>query len=222
MHTVFKQILSYIWPITQKTYSDVNGTLEVTWFNGKKMLNTQNANYSYGSLQKILSFGLTKVSLSNVSNVLVLGLAGGSVIKTLRNQFRYKGHITAVDIDPVVIKIAKEEFDIYQYDPLQISCADAFDFVKKKNQSFQIVIVDIFVDQYVLSTCYEKEFWNDLNKLIPLEGKIIFNAGIHSTDIAKVRRLKNDLSHLFSFEQYDQVIGTNTIIVAKSIRKIEC
>lgn len=84
-----KKMLSYIYPISKKIPSPISGTLEVTWYNGKKVLNAKNANYSYGSLQRILKFGLKKVDLSNVTDVLLLGMGGGSVIKTLRDEFKY-------------------------------------------------------------------------------------------------------------------------------------
>lgn len=59
-----KRFLSYIWPITKRIESAVNGTLEITWINGKKILDTKNANYSYGSLQRILKFGLSKIEVT--------------------------------------------------------------------------------------------------------------------------------------------------------------
>ena len=43
-----KKILSYLWPQTTKFPSDHNGNLEVTLYNGKKMLDSKNANYSFG------------------------------------------------------------------------------------------------------------------------------------------------------------------------------
>ncbi|MBT8393734.1 MAG: spermine synthase, partial [Bacteroidia bacterium] len=106
------RLLSYIYPITKKVESKYSGTLEITWHNGKKHLNTKNANYSYGSLQKILKFGLQKIDLSNCKDILILGLGGGSVIDTLVKDFEYENHITAIEIDPVIIEIAKEEFNL--------------------------------------------------------------------------------------------------------------
>ena len=85
-----KKFLSYIWPITHRFSSEINGPLEVTYINGKKVLDTKNANYSYGSLQKILKFGLTKIDLKSVENILILGMGAGSVIQSLRETFDYK------------------------------------------------------------------------------------------------------------------------------------
>ncbi|MCB0455711.1 MAG: spermine synthase, partial [Aequorivita sp.] len=90
-----KKFFSYIWPTTRRFPSKINGTLEITYMNGKKVLDTENANYSYGSLQKILEIGLTKVELNAVENILLLGMGGGSVIHSLRNTFEYTKNIVA-------------------------------------------------------------------------------------------------------------------------------
>ena len=129
------RLLSYILPITKKVESKYSGTLEITWHNGKKHLNTKNANYSYGSLQTILKIGLQKIDITNCKKILVLGLGGGSVIDTLLNDFKYKNHITALDIDPVIIDIAKEEFNLSEKKNLKIICADAFDFINQITKS---------------------------------------------------------------------------------------
>ncbi len=76
--------------MTRKVTSKYSDTLEITWYNGKKHLNTKNANYSYGSLQAILKFGLEKIELKHMNSILLLGLGGGSVIETLRQDFNYQ------------------------------------------------------------------------------------------------------------------------------------
>ncbi len=133
-----KRLLSYIYPVTKTIASQYSGALEITWYNGKKYLNTKNANYSYGSLQEILKIGLEKINLQHCNEVLVLGLGGGSVIETLQNDFNYKGHITAVDIDPVIIQLAKDEFNIRESEKLAIICADAFNPMRLDSQTIGV------------------------------------------------------------------------------------
>src|SRR5690606_27955279 len=122
------KLLSYLYPITKKIQSEFSGLVEITWYNGKKHLNTKNANYSYGSLQRILKFGLEHLDLNKINSVLLLGLGGGSVVQTLRNDYSYSKPITAVDIDPVIIDIARNEFQLEEDGHLKIVCADALDF----------------------------------------------------------------------------------------------
>ena len=80
--------------------------LEVTWANGELVLDSKNTNYSYGSLQRILRIGLESIGFETVlksEHILVLGVAGGSVIKTLSEEIGFKGRITGVEIDSEVL-----------------------------------------------------------------------------------------------------------------------
>ena len=133
-----KRLLSYIYPVSKTISSQYNGDLEITWYNGKKHLNSKNANYSYGSLQRILKFGLKKIELSKVDSILVLGMGGGSVIETLRQDFNYNSKITAVEIDQVIIDIAKTEYGISENENLKIYCTDAYDFALQNTVRYDI------------------------------------------------------------------------------------
>ena len=55
---MLKNLLSYISPFVSNRESEFNGNLKVMLVNGKKILNTQNANYSFGSLHRIMRFAL--------------------------------------------------------------------------------------------------------------------------------------------------------------------
>jgi len=56
---MLRKLLSYIIPIKiYKTKSTLSKTIEVTWANGELVLDSENTNYSYGSLQRILRKGL--------------------------------------------------------------------------------------------------------------------------------------------------------------------
>lgn len=46
--STFKVFLSYFWPLTRKIDTDYNGLLFLTLFKGRKILNSKNANYSFG------------------------------------------------------------------------------------------------------------------------------------------------------------------------------
>ena len=90
---MLKKLISYIFPITRKVESEYSGSLELTVFNGKKVLDTLNTNYSYGSLQRVLNYSMDQLELDKTNNVLILGLGGGSVIQTLREEKKLTGKI---------------------------------------------------------------------------------------------------------------------------------
>ena len=213
------RLLSYIYPITKKVESKYSGTLEITWHNGKKHLNTKNANYSYGSLQKILKFGLQNIDISNYENILILGLGAGSVIDTLIKDFNYKNHITALDIDPVIIEIAKAEFNLSENKNLKIICDNAVDFMNQNKNLFDLIIVDLFIGTEVPESFLNTSFWDDIIKSNSDKGSILFNASLQNNNNKKLFGI---ISHLednkYQTTKLEKVNGTNTLLIAKSTK----
>ncbi len=216
-----KRLLSYLWPFTKEVSTQINGTLELTWMNGKKVLDSQNANYSYGSLQKLLSYGLSLIDISVNSEILLLGLGGGSIIAPLRNTFGHQGKITAVEIDEVVIEIAKNEFNITSNRNLEIICEDAFFYVDHCVSQFEIIIIDIFIDNQVPKQFYENQFWKNLIPLLKPGGQIVFNAGINLKENIKIESLVSAVKLDIEFSQHNQVQGTNTLLIGKKKLRVK-
>ncbi len=213
-----KQLLSYIYPVTKTIDSKYSGTLEITWFNGKKHLNSANANYSYGSLQRILKYGLEKIELSKINSVLVLGMGGGSVIQTLRTDFNYSNTIEAVELDPVIIDIAKSEFGIEENQYLKIHCADAFAFVEANTKLFDLIIIDLYIDLSVPDKFLSTAFWDYILKSKSSKGTLLFNASVKESDLDKVETLVNYLkTKVYKVDVYKKVNNTNTVIITNSL-----
>ncbi len=192
----------------------------MSYVNGKKVLDTKNANYSYGSLQKILEFGLTKVDLKSVDNLLVLGMGGGSIVKSLRETFEYEKNIVAVEIDPKIIQIAEEEFGIVESESLQIIQEDAFQYVKDfdlsagAEEKFQLIIIDLFIDLNVPPIFYGKEFCENTANLLQEEGYVIFNIGVNLRKESKAaQNIIVNFGEGFEFQRHEKVNGTNFLLI---------
>lgn len=212
------KLLSYLYPITKKIQSEFSGVLEITWYNGKKHLNTKNANYSYGSLQRILKFGLKHIDLNKVNSILLLGLGGGSVIETLRKDFSYSKQITAVDIDPTVIDIARNEFGLKEDEKLKIVCEDALVFMQLNSTSFDLIIIDLFIDTDVPKAFLMMPFWKDILKASSSNGAILFNASLAKRKSHALNEVIEFLkSHKFQTEVFEKVNNTNTLILSKGL-----
>jgi predicted membrane-bound spermidine synthase len=213
-----KKFLSYFWPTTRRFSSEINGILEVTYINGKKVLDTKNANYSYGSLQKILEFGLKKIDLKSVENILILGMGGGSVIHSLRNTFKYTKNIVAVEIDPEIIKLAKQEFGISNSENLQIMEGDSFEFVKTSEDKFQLIIIDLFIDLNVPPIFYGKEFCENISKVLDINASIIFNVGVNlEKESGTSEKIIANFGSGFQVQMHNKVNGTNSLLIGKKL-----
>ena len=179
---MFKKWFSYFIPmLVYEKKSALSKNLEVTWNNGELVLDSKNTNYSYGSLQRILRIGLKNIGFEKVSkmeNILVLGVAGGSVIKTLVHEIKFSGKITGIEIDPEIINLANTYFNLDQIPNLKIVIDDAFEFVLKTKESYDLIIIDIFQDTTMPNFLFEKFFANRLGFLLKPNGYLLFNTMI--------------------------------------------
>lgn len=212
-----KKSLSYLWPLTKTYDSRYNGKLEVTWTNGRKVLDSRNANYSYGALQEVLDRGLAKIKANRAAPVLLLGLGGGSVIPLLRNKYKYSGKITAVEIDPAVIEIAKNEFNIADHPPLKLLCEDAEAFVNTSTDRYGLIIVDLFLDLQVPEQFFSITFWKNMARLLKQDGKVLFNAGINSAHEEQIAYLLRNEILGINFKKWEEVYGSNTLLLGECV-----
>lgn len=210
-----KKAFSFIWPVTTKVLSPRNGVLEISWYNGKKMLNSKNANYSYGSLEKALVFGLSKMKIKTEEPILLLGMGGGSVIPVLRNKFRCSAKITAVEWDETVIKLSHDEFGIDDSLNVEVIHADASEYVKENTQSFGLIIVDLFSDKEVPEVFYGTSFWDNAIPMVKNGGSILFNAGINKRGDERISKVVYQFQKQANVQVLERVERTNTLVIAE-------
>ncbi len=185
--------------------------------NGKKRLDARNSNYSYGSLQKILHQGLIEVKFPNgIERVLVLGLGGGSIIQTIRDDFKSNIFIELVEIDPKMIAIAINEFEIIQFDNISILESDASDYLKICKDTFDLIVVDIFITNTIPQEFTDSKFIKSLIPHLSQNGKILYNTMKHTMG----RGVFNEIKEFFSkeglrVEVLANVEGSNDIIIAE-------
>jgi len=179
---MFKKLLSYFIPVNiYKRKSALSKNLEITWNNGQLVLDSENTNYSYGSLQRVLRKGLKAIGFQTVAkmeHILVLGVAGGSVIKTLVDEIAFKGKITGVEIDAEIIEVANTYFQLDQIPNLEIVIDDAFEFALKTKEKYNLIIIDIFQDTLMPNFLFEKFFANRMGTLLQADGWLLFNTMI--------------------------------------------
>ena len=221
---MISKFFSYFLPINvYKKNSSISKTLEVTWNNGELVLDSLNTNYSYGSLQRILRKGLKYIGFERIkkfNNILILGVAGGSVIKTLVDEIKYKGKITGVEIDPNVITIANKYFHLDDIKNLEIHIDDAFEFVLKTKEKYDLIIIDIFQDTKMPNFLFEDFFINRVNFLLNFEGFILFNTMvINEKDRIRNLDYKKKFDENYSLRMYPKVEEHNELFTIKKLVK---
>lgn len=179
-----KQILSYILPIPiEVCSSEFNSVLEVTLNRGRYVLDAQNSNYSFGALYTIFKNTFIDLGITEkpIKNCLLLGLGGGSVVNLLQKKHNLSIPITAVEIDPVVIDLGKKYFNLNNYKDLSIINEDAFDFAMYCNKRFDMIIVDLYINDVVPDKFHSSEFISYLEKMSHSSTVVLFNKMLNST-----------------------------------------
>ena len=95
---------------------------------------------------------------------MILGFGAGSVAKVIRKKWS-KVKITGVEIDPMVIKIAKEYFKVDEIPNLQIINKDAEVFIKETKKKFDLVLVDCYQGYKIPQIFENKKFLTSLKKI---------------------------------------------------------
>jgi len=220
---MIKKLFSYLIPIKIfKKKSARSKTIEVTWANGELVLDSENTNYSYGSLQRILRYGLRNIGYDKVlemSHILVLGVAGGSVIKTLVDEIEYKAKITGVEIDPEMIQIANQYFNLNQIKQLEIIIDDAFEFVLKTKEQYDLIIIDIFEDINMPNFLFEKFFSDRICFLLKDRGFILFNTMIldEAHNVRNRKYISEINPELFTSKMLPRIEVHNELIIIEKV-----
>jgi spermidine synthase len=216
---MFRRLLSYLIPINvYQQNSAISKSIEVNWNNGELVLDSKNTNYSYGSLQRILRIGLKKIGFENIramESILVLGVGGGSVFKTLVDEIKFKNELIGVEIDEEMIQIANKYFNLDKIPNLTIIIDDAFEFVLKTKKTYDLIIIDIFEDTKMPNFVYEKFFMNRIGDLLNNKGFILFNTMLldEQQNQRNLEYIKNFNTSSFTSYSIPRVERHNEIII---------
>ncbi len=215
----YKYILSYFYLVTiKKITSEYNPGLCIQMEAGRLLLNTTNANYSYGNLHKVFEeiFELIEIDNNPPEKLLLLGLGTGSVIDILQRQYGLHPQITAVEIDLAIIDSLKfwNKTDLEKTEIIQ---GDAFEIIKNLKPGYNLIIVDLFIDLDVHPQINSKEFIEQIKFLLAHEGKILINYVVN-TNLQKQEFAEFQLLLLNYFKEIKghEVMNMNRVLELKT------
>lgn len=193
-----------------------NPHLEVVLENGQKLLNAANVNYSFGTLHKAFFEVLDGKGFFNKSydKILVLGLGAGS-IPNIFNQNSNVNLIIGLEIDEEVIRLGKKYFDIDKIKNLQIIIDDAQKYVQYSLLKFDLITIDLFIEEEIPKFVDEIEFMVLLKKLLNDNGMIIINR-LEFNAITKESNqiFKENIDSVFTESEFYSV-GMNKLLIVK-------
>ena len=214
-----KKIASYIWDIPiEKASSNKNPFLEVVWSNGKKMLHSKNANYSFGSLHEVFKQACKQVEeeIDDASSILILGFGGGSILDILDKHFAYGGSVTGIDYDAKVLELFHKHFAPSIGITPQLHATDAETFLKNSAEVYDVIFVDLFQDLQTDGLLLNPSFSEMLKQHLSSKGVVLLNT-IFSTSEDKSPQLDLMLNLSSTFKSVNTINcqNLNTVFIAK-------
>ena len=117
-------------------------------------------------------FGIPKNKQWNI--ILVLGVGGGTVIELLHSQFP-NALITGVDIDRLIIDIAKKYFLHGDTPYLHLVTADAKKYMQKSSSTYDCIVIDIFTGNAIPQFVKTNSFITYCKQRLSPKGVICIN-----------------------------------------------
>jgi spermidine synthase len=216
----WRRLKSYIIEVPVETVeSGYNPYLSVILKNGQYQLLTENAIYSYGELYDNFSKAFKRIDLDKlkIENVLILGFGLGSIPLMLETMFHKKYHYTAVEIDPEVLKLANKYTVVNLTSPIEFHLSDASIYASFSEEKFDMICMDVFLDDMVPTELEQEEFLLDLKKMLAPNGILLFNKLAHYQKDKNIAQsfFQNHFKRIFTEGTYLDVQG-NFILLNRS------
>lgn len=207
-YSIWSKIGSYFVDILlEKQQSVHSGTLELIQRKGRLALCTENAVYSYEDLYSNFRDSFKQMNWSNLkgNKVLVLGMGMGSIPQLLEQQFGNRFRYTLVELDEVVVALAQKYTLPKLQSDYKVVTANAMDFVANDNQQYDIIAVDLFVDDKTPAIFEQADFLENCKKRLRPKGVLIYNRLTYN-EILKAKTA-------FFYKNYFQPIFIKSVVL---------
>ena len=155
------------------------------------------------------------------SNVLVVGLGGGVIPREIAHYFP-DIKVDVIEIDPEVVKIAKDFFFFEETDNIKVYMGDAFNVIKEMPLKYDIIVLDAFSPTYVPFHLMSIEFLQSVIRVSKSESVIVANTcSVHPSFLGQLNTfreafgermyyidgIKNDMVKMLYIPKGDLLMG---------------
>jgi spermidine synthase len=111
---------------------------------------------------------------ADAKKMLLIGLGGGSIPKKLNKEFPNM-EIDAVELDPEVIKLAKDHFNIKEGKQLRLHAQDGRLFLTRTQNQYDIIMLDAYFTDAMPFHLATKQFFELAQKKLTPNGIVVAN-----------------------------------------------
>jgi len=174
---MLRRLFSYLWPIAETRAEGHHGELTVRWEAGTKVLNSLQGNQSFGALHRVWQAVFAHLDLQQKppSEVLLLGLGGGSVPAILREELHINAPITAIELDAKMVELARTHFGLARHRAMKVILGDATIQVHALRERYPLILVDLFDDLDLAHGVDARSFVHGLRDRCADGGVVCFN-----------------------------------------------
>ncbi|MDF1553702.1 MAG: fused MFS/spermidine synthase, partial [Deferrisomatales bacterium] len=159
--------------------------------------------------------GLMMVGLGYVGElekVLVLGLGGGTLTRTLRRYYP-RSEITNVEIDGEVVRIARDHFGFRPDTRMALAVEDARRFLARTTDTYDLILLDAYHGDYIPFHLLTREFLELVRGRLNPGGAVVANTWSHQQLYHR-----ESATYAAVFGSFDSYLGReadNRIVVAR-------
>ncbi|XP_047510251.1 eEF1A lysine and N-terminal methyltransferase homolog [Pieris napi] len=175
----------------------------------------------FGHISQYHSFMCACLHLTPATDIAIIGLGGGGLCMFLKKCYP-KMKITAVDLDPAMLEVAKNQFELEVDERLSVQIKDGLDFLKEEAdicRQYSCVMFDVDSKDRTLGlSCPPQQFLQDealshVERILTNDGHFILNFVCRDKSLQEktIETLKRHFKHIVSVKLYEEV---NEIIFA--------
>ena len=136
---------------------------------------------------------------------LIVGLGGGGMVRFLNHHFPDLA-VDAVEIDPVVVKLASDYFETRPGPRTRIFTEDAFRYLERAKDRYDVIYMDAFLkpsgDTDMTGVPLHLKtiaFFKSLHKNLKEEGMVVFNLNLHPGMTKDIDAIKQAFPQVYVF-----------------------
>ncbi|AOW79094.1 spermidine synthase [Colwellia sp. PAMC 20917] len=195
---------------------DDQGDLRCLKFNVKTTKTNQSCFYK--TAPQRLVFNYTKLLFSGLllieqpKSILIVGLGGGTMSNVLQELYP-TSKITNVEIDPAVVKVARQYFGFLENQAVSSIIQDGRIFIKRaliRKQQYDWIILDAFNGDYIPEHLLTQEFLQEAKDLLSPEGVLSANtfsvSDLYAHESATYKAVFGDFYNVRNYKNSNRII----------------